>query len=275
MADLLGEIRQELEAPLARGTRWGTAVIGAYYLLLAATAYASPVGWRMQAARAVTLAAGAGLLGIAVLLRRPPAEAGRSESMATLGVAMVLVQVLCNVVVRQSWIHTSDLMILLVAMAFIVRRGARYFGLLLAGLGTWWIAAAVEHAEPTLHHWAIGTISAALASVVLHFHLRRMGRHQEQLLLRDRELMEEKDRLVEQFETALESVKTLEGLIPICSHCKKIRNDDGFWEQVESYVRRRTDARFSHGICPECLPAVRAEVERIKADSGPVRNLRT
>lgn len=47
-------------------------------------------------------------------------------------------------------------------------------------------------------------------------------------------------------------VRTLQGLLPICSYCKKIRNDDDSWQQVEAYVQTRSDASFSHGICPEC-----------------------
>lgn len=52
---------------------------------------------------------------------------------------------------------------------------------------------------------------------------------------------------------ALAEVKTLRGLFSICATCKKLRNDQGAWEQIESYVRRNTEAEFSHGICPDCL----------------------
>lgn len=60
-------------------------------------------------------------------------------------------------------------------------------------------------------------------------------------------------RVEDELRRAAEEVKTLSGIIPICSHCKKVRNDSGYWEQVEAYVSSRTDAGFSHGICPECL----------------------
>lgn len=50
----------------------------------------------------------------------------------------------------------------------------------------------------------------------------------------------------------LAEIKTLRGIIPICSYCKQIRDDQGFWNQVEMYVREHTEAEFSHGICPEC-----------------------
>ncbi len=114
-----------------------------------------------------------------------------------------------------------------------------------------------------MSHWALGMVSATLAAVVIHFHQRRMWAFQEGLVHRDRLLVEEKEKLVGQLEEALENVKTLRGLIPICAHCKKVRNDNGFWEQVETYVQQRSEALFSHGICPDCLPMVRAE---IKAD---------
>jgi len=51
----------------------------------------------------------------------------------------------------------------------------------------------------------------------------------------------------------LEEIKTLRGIFPICSHCKKIRNDTGYWEEVEVYVRDHSDAEFSHSVCPECI----------------------
>jgi hypothetical protein len=50
----------------------------------------------------------------------------------------------------------------------------------------------------------------------------------------------------------LEEIKTLQGIIPICAQCKKIRDDKGYWEQVELYVSKHTKAQFSHGICPAC-----------------------
>jgi hypothetical protein len=51
---------------------------------------------------------------------------------------------------------------------------------------------------------------------------------------------------------ALANVQTLSGLIPICAGCKKIRDDRGYWDQVESYITKHSDAKFTHGICPEC-----------------------
>lgn len=56
-----------------------------------------------------------------------------------------------------------------------------------------------------------------------------------------------------ELESALSRVKTLRGLLPICAHCKKIRNDEGYWQAVESFIKAHSDAEFTHGICPACV----------------------
>lgn len=64
---------------------------------------------------------------------------------------------------------------------------------------------------------------------------------------------EERERLVTELQTALAEVKTLSGLLPICASCKKIRDDNGYWNQIEQYIRAHSQAQFTHGICPECI----------------------
>lgn len=59
-------------------------------------------------------------------------------------------------------------------------------------------------------------------------------------------------RLVEELIRAIGSIRTLRGLLPICSYCKKIRNDKGYWEQIETYISQHSEAEFSHGLCPDC-----------------------
>lgn len=68
-----------------------------------------------------------------------------------------------------------------------------------------------------------------------------------------KELEREKEHNIEKLKKAIEDVKTLEGLIPICSHCKKIRDDKGYWNQLETYLGEHSEATLSHGICPECI----------------------
>ena len=71
-----------------------------------------------------------------------------------------------------------------------------------------------------------------------------------------RRMIEMQDTLadkVEELRDAIEQIKTLRGIVPICGHCKQIRDDEGYWHQLEVYVRDHTEAEFSHGICPQCM----------------------
>lgn len=70
----------------------------------------------------------------------------------------------------------------------------------------------------------------------------------------------EKDRLVNELKDALRNVQILQGLLPICSACKRIRNDNGYWQQVEEYFTRHSNAKFSHGICPECVKTIYPDI---------------
>ena len=63
----------------------------------------------------------------------------------------------------------------------------------------------------------------------------------------------ERERLIGDLQDALSKVKTLSGLLPICASCKKIRDDRGYWNQIESFIGEHSEIEFSHGICPECL----------------------
>lgn len=77
---------------------------------------------------------------------------------------------------------------------------------------------------------------------------RPMARHIHVL----QRIKTERERLIAQLQDADEQVKTLSGLLPICAWCKKIRDPDGNWNEIEDYVQRHTDADFTHSICPEC-----------------------
>ena len=63
----------------------------------------------------------------------------------------------------------------------------------------------------------------------------------------------ERDKLIHELQDALANIKTLRGLLPICSYCKNIRDDKGYWNRIESYIQDHSGAEFTHGMCPECL----------------------
>ena len=79
----------------------------------------------------------------------------------------------------------------------------------------------------------------------------------------------ERQQTIEALSLALKEIQTLRGIVPICAHCKKIRNDTGYWDQVETYVSRHTQAQFSHGICPECMSALYPDFSH--EEPGPLK----
>ena len=72
----------------------------------------------------------------------------------------------------------------------------------------------------------------------------------------------ERERTIRDLQRALAQVRTLSGLLPICSGCKKIRDDQGYWQQIESYIRDHSEADFSHGVCPDCTERLYPDLNR-------------
>ena len=97
-----------------------------------------------------------------------------------------------------------------------------------------------------------------------------------QLHRRQFALYEQEQRAREELEVALDEVKVLQGIIPICANCKRIRNDAGYYEAVEAYISRYSEANFSHTICPECLaelyPYLYEEMSREKNQQDAALN---
>lgn len=74
-----------------------------------------------------------------------------------------------------------------------------------------------------------------------------------EIALSKHQLDQERTRILEELGASIARVKTLRGLLPICSRCHKIRDDEGYWKRVEVYIQQHTDATCKHGICPDCL----------------------
>jgi sigma-B regulation protein RsbU (phosphoserine phosphatase) len=94
--------------------------------------------------------------------------------------------------------------------------------------------------------------------------LRVRLRAGERILRLERGLAE-RNRILE---TALGEVKKLSGLLPICANCKKIRDDQGYWHQVENYIKEHTDADFTHALCPSCMSELYPEISRMADGTG-------
>lgn len=144
--------------------------------------------------------------------------------------------------------------------AMIIFRGKARWWWLIAFLANTIMLLMIDHAYPQYIHpfqspvdrlidLTTGvTISALMCVIVLWTILHSYDRKQLQLATLNQHL----ETSLAELEKSLAEISTLEGLLPICSWCKNIRNDDGSWTRIEEYVEARTDASFSHGMCPDC-----------------------
>jgi len=79
-----------------------------------------------------------------------------------------------------------------------------------------------------------------------------------------KKLEKEKQKLIDKLQSSLDQVKLLSGYIYICANCKKVKDDKGYWNQIEAYVKDHSEAEFSHGICPECAKELYPELNHYK-----------
>ena len=77
--------------------------------------------------------------------------------------------------------------------------------------------------------------------------------------------------IIHRLSDSINEIRTLKGLIPICASCKNVRNDEGYRDQIEDYIRQHSDVNFSHGICPDCIKKLYPEfVDKNDPDEGPI-----
>jgi hypothetical protein len=115
------------------------------------------------------------------------------------------------------------------------------------GLGT-----GINLMERNPYHWAAYLLCMGMFFGVSAITISRYRRDMKTLLGRIGEQRERLERKNQALNEALKDVKKLSGLLPICTHCKKIRDDKGYWNQLEAYIEDHSDMAFSHGICQEC-----------------------
>lgn len=97
------------------------------------------------------------------------------------------------------------------------------------------------------------SIFIGIGTFLIFFLLFLWNRSLQREILARKKIEDERNLLIAQLQKTLQEVKTLRGFLPICSNCRKIRQDSGYWQQIETYIQEHTDAKFSHGICPDCM----------------------
>ena len=105
------------------------------------------------------------------------------------------------------------------------------------------------------------TVCATAASYFILSKQNELNRRLTSKNIESERLKKELEKTVEKLENSLKEVKTLTGFLPICAACKKIRDDKGYWNQLESFIKERSDVDFSHSICPECADKLYSEYD--------------
>ncbi|MFI5362304.1 MAG: hypothetical protein ACHQ49_10075 [Elusimicrobiota bacterium] len=250
--------REDLELRYRRGqlprdaalavTFWQVIAAASAAFLVSESVFPGPSGG--FAAVAVSRLSFAGLcLGAAFFLRR--AATPRAFDGLMLASSLILAAYVASVTAASAFTYGGGLIvgILIVVSAYCVGplplksqcvpALALSVGLLLAARRGGFSSSALSSAAIA---FAMANGLGALASIELHRSKRELFLGAErQSLLRG------------ELETAMTEVRTLRGIVPICAHCKKIRDAEGEWENIEDYVRHRTHAQFSHGVCPTCV----------------------
>lgn len=97
--------------------------------------------------------------------------------------------------------------------------------------------------------WILGLLGTLLA----YNRLSKEEKLREDYIIQLKREQKKREKINFHLEKALSQVKTLSGLLPICSHCKNVRDDKGYWNQIEGYISKHSETQFSHGICPKCI----------------------
>lgn len=250
--------REDLDALYLAGYRTVGLGLGVFCVLSAA-AYAvlgaGSAGWlRAQAFSLYALV----FLAIGVAIQRGWATVRHTLSIAILASSVTTAGAFSPMLLLPqgaSAHHDLSLVVVLVGFGAGFPRTGWLLAFLLPVLGLrFLLALRFPHLQGPLGLWSLHLAAAGVVSVLVHRLILGLVREQARLRRKDAHQVLE-------LQEALARVRTLQGLIPICAHCKKIRDDTGFWQQVETYVEERSEAEFTHGICPTCAEDLRRELE--------------
>ncbi len=113
----------------------------------------------------------------------------------------------------------------------------------------------------------IGLLSISIARFNDIQELRRLNKSLEQEIERRQAIEEKNEQLIKRLNQSLKEINALTGLLPICARCKKVRNDQGYWQEVEQYIESHSTVEFSHGLCPSCTRKLYPDIyKEIKND---------
>ncbi|MBM4072806.1 MAG: hypothetical protein FJ271_28345 [Planctomycetes bacterium] len=208
---------------------------------------------------AVRLAAVAATLAALVLLRRISSMEIMERGLLLWGLLQVSVLLFVNFTRPPGYLSHAVWDVLVVVLTYValpIRLSYQTVPAVLMSIGNIAIVLLVKSPaqEMTTTVVIVANVFANLLGFIISHGLQCWRRRQFVTLQEERQL-----RLA--LEIALAEIRTLRGIVPICAYCKRIRDEEGAWHQVETYIRDRTHADFTHGICPQCSTEVLAEAQ--------------
>jgi len=179
-----------------------------------------------------------------------------------LGVLLVLGAVLNSILLMVALPHavqTTNFMLVQVGSGMAFRSRLRFVLVQLLNLMGWVALFLRVEAGSQPDHWIFAIASALFLAVAFHLFVQKTTRQLQAQFLQKGLILRQRERLIGSLRKSLANVRTLRGLIPICAHCKKVRDDEGYWHAVEHYLKEHSEAEFTHGICPQCAELVLRE----------------
>ncbi len=198
-----------------------------------------------------------GAMAAVALWLRTPRPAAQAQAAGGLATLLTVATALLHLSLAKDTHESMDLILVEVGAGFFLA-SPLWFGLVTGTVLLGWglVMSLLPMGDHALHFGGGLCIAACLAWGIHLVRQRMLGDLAE---LQARGLRQEAE-----LREALERIRTLSGLIPICAQCKKIRDDHGRWNPMEAYVEAHSGASFSHGLCPDCLAAARAEWEGMR-----------
>jgi hypothetical protein len=269
MESIQRRVADETQLPFLRGYRVGSAILATYLLALLPLYLIQDYRGTGLSVAVMSAVAAAILLALHLWLRLGNVKPSQASVVATVAMGTLFIRILLHLVVIEDLALTSDLMLLLVGAGIVFPKRSHFYATVAVTLVAWAAAAFIltsGHSVLMLSHWAVGMVSATLVSVTVNSIFVTVLISQQRLRTVGLQNEADKEALIAELNLALDNVRTLRGLLPICASCKQIRDETGAWHALETYVHRHSEARFSHGLCPNCERSTLAAAGLTDAD---------
>jgi hypothetical protein len=263
-------LRQRIEASLdelyCRGYQTSTGFIASYYCLFSLSQLGL-LGRARPLVALLSIALTLSFLGAHLAVRRKVLGPARAEAAMAILLLLAASHQNAERILAGLPLGSTHLLLILAICAAMLHRPGVYLATT-AGIQALWVSARMlTGASGSPFYMPLSILQTTLISSAIWFMLRRLtwelAKHRVVETLRaDRTRL-----LVARLQAALDNLQTLRGLIPICSYCKKVRTDQGYWQQVESYIHERSEATFTHGICPDCTKTVWHELREMRREA--------